>query len=417
MKEITRRDQRNTNRSFIDTGFLFVAGFLAYFLNHVYMIMLPLYIVENGGTFAQAGLQGTTFIACAIVLRFWSGPFADKLGVKPVMATGLLAFAASSPLMILCDQFWQVLLLRCLQSVGLATFFPCATAAIAQSVPKGHSGKILGAYRFVSSAALMIGPPTALAIVKTQGYCMCFCVLGLCAATALGLVALSNIPRSKNGSTADIDPKTPSQKTLSLMRDVLSRNKQAMAFALGATFVAALSYGLLASFATPYLSAIRPSENAGLFFTIIGMTGLLASPLAGWASDHTGAPSLTFGLLSTLGFGVGFLALAPFSSCFAWISSLLVGFGYFGAITCVLSLLAKNIEQDYQSSALSLQQNGIDLGIACANGLFGSMFAVLSLKNAFAVFAIWGLMVAICGIVAFCKLHTHRQQSTPPSAS
>lgn len=420
--------------------FLFAAGFLAYTCNHVFMVALPQYVAENGWTLAEAGLQGTVFIVAAVILRFWFGPLADEHGNTPLMIAGMLAFAVSAPLLLLCSQFWQLLAVRILQAVGLAAFFPSATAAVAQNVPKSQTGRTLGLYRFVSSAALMAGPPVMLRIASTCGYRTCFWVLGLCAIAACALVAFGSkgnlgkdASRHHSAKAMRQEHESPQQEDRcqkengaegeklqsvtegagascrqssiaatgvsrrqqhdgrEALRAVLSRrNRHVIAFALLVTFAAAIGYGLLASFSTFYITLNCPGVNAGLFFTFVGCGGLAANPLVGWLSDRMKPTPLIAGLLLLLGLGIALLARAPSAPAVIWAASLCSGCGYFGAITCVLSLIAKSIAPSCRSSVLSLQQNGIDIGIATASGLFGGIFSVAGTQIMPVAFALWG---------------------------
>lgn len=98
---------------------LFAAGFCAYGCNHACMIYVPLYVVALGGDLLQAGLQATVFLALAVALRFVIGPWADQKGAKGPMLLGLAAYVAGAPLLGLCHDFAAVLVVRCLQAVGI----------------------------------------------------------------------------------------------------------------------------------------------------------------------------------------------------------------------------------------------------------------------------------------------------------
>ena len=433
--------------------FLFAAGFLAYVCNHVFMIILPQYVAENGWTLAEAGLQSTVFVVAAVILRFWFGPLANEYGNTPFMIAGALAFAVSAPLLPLCGQFWQLLAVRALQAVGLAAFFPSATAAVAQSVPKSQAGRTLGLYRFVSSAALMAGPPVILKIASTCGYRTCFWILGLCAIAACALVAFSSNGILRKGASrhhsvkairhehespqqegkcqkeseagegelqnaaAKVGEAGESHRQSDIAAADISRRQQhdgrkasrtvfsrktrrVVAFALLITFAAAIGYGLLASFSTFYITLNCPDVNAGLFFTFVGCSGLAANPLVGWLSDRMKPTPLITRLLLLLGLGIALLALAPTIPAIIWAASLCAGCGYFGVITCVLSLIAKSVASSCRSSVLSLQQNGIDIGIATASGLFGGIFSIAGTQVMPTAFAIWGMATIACAFFA-----------------
>ena len=99
---------------------LFFAAFLAYGYNNIFMTLTPSFVVAAGGTLAEAGLQNSVYLAAAVLLRFAFGPAADRWGTKPVMLVGLASFVLGGVLFPLCVEFWQMLLVRCVQAVGLA---------------------------------------------------------------------------------------------------------------------------------------------------------------------------------------------------------------------------------------------------------------------------------------------------------
>lgn len=178
---------------------VFLAGFIAYAYNNVFMMLTPSFAQEVGADLIQAGLQGTVFSAVAVALRFVLGPLADRMGAKPVMALGIAAFAVAAGLFAVCTSFWQVVTVRCIQAVGLAAFFLCATAAVAAGAPAGRSGFYLGIYRFVTATSLLVGPAAAFAVADTAGTAACFAALGALSCVALAtLAALPAQPRTGN---------------------------------------------------------------------------------------------------------------------------------------------------------------------------------------------------------------------------
>ena len=110
---------------------LSLAGFFMYGCNNILMTLLPSYSLSLGATMVEAGLQGTVFLLVAVVMRFYFGPLADRRGTRFVMVIGAASFVVSSLLLALSTTFWQLLLIRSVQAVGLSAFWPCAVAAVA----------------------------------------------------------------------------------------------------------------------------------------------------------------------------------------------------------------------------------------------------------------------------------------------
>ena len=174
---------------------LFFAAFLAYGYNNIFMTLTPSFVVAAGGTLAEAGLQNSVYLAAAVLLRFAFGPAADRWGTKPVMLVGLASFVLGGVLFPLCAEFWQMLLVRCVQAVGLASFWSSATATVSEAAPPQARGRWLGLYRLTTSASLLLGPLVAFGLVKAAGFAACFWGLAGCAAVALVFVGVIMLPR------------------------------------------------------------------------------------------------------------------------------------------------------------------------------------------------------------------------------
>jgi len=395
---------------------LVVAAFIAYTFNNAFMILSPLIVLEMGGGI-EAGLQGTLYIAAAIVFRFIFGPMGDKYGVKPLLLLGFVAFALSSIAMAFCSQVWQFIVLRCIQAIGFATILPNAAATVAILAPAGKKGQYLGLYRLVSSSSLLIGPPLVIALAKAGGYRTG--ILLLFSLILVALVTVSGIPGrlfSQLPDDSEIKTETgacPEENKLStagttsttklkgdsiarIMRESVAQNTSLIIGVLGAVFVAAVGYGLLITFAAPYLDGARYDINSGLFFTIVGLGGLVANPLAGWASDRLNHKRILSVSFLCLGSGIALLGIVDYGMGVFFLSGILAGLGYSATTTTVLAVIAKRTSVRHYSSVLSLQQNGIDIGIACASGGYGIVFNLIERQGA--VFSVQGLIILLIGV-------------------
>lgn len=355
---------------------LFVAGFLAYGYNNIFMTLTPTYAVALGGSLAEAGLQNSAYLAAAVVLRFAFGPLADRWGTKPVMVVGLAAFVAGGALFLFIGAFWQVVAVRCVQAVGLAAFWSSATATVSSAAPPASRGWWLGLYRLTTSISLLVGPLVAFQMVEAAGFAVCFGAMTACAAVALGCLAVL-------GKTAVETPASAPEASLEGTKYPTDREGEGrigavvLAVVVGGTFVAAAGYGLLFNFAGTAVAATGVPGNAGWYFSLVGFGGLVANPAAGLLADRL-APRRLFGahlLLMAVGLGLFPLAAHSFAAFIA--SGVAVGYGYAGAIVCAQAEAALRVSADRQATVLALQQNAIDLGIAVAAAGFGLAFTVL----------------------------------------
>lgn len=360
-----------------------------YAYNNVFMTVVPLLVIDGGGTVAQSGLQAAVFLVVAVALRFLFGPLADVRGTKLVMVVGAAAFAGAAFLFALCTEFWQLLAVRCLQAVGLAAFFPCATSSVASLAPGGKAGSYLGAYRFVTALSLLVGPPSAFALLAAAGYEALFAVSGVVGVAAVVALLAVDLPAHAKRSPAR-------SGALQTMGEAVRAKSGVLAVALGATFVVAAGYGLLLNFSAQAIETMLPGSNAGLYFSLVSIGSLAANPLVGWLFDRMNGAALVAACMAVMGAGIAVFGFAGASPVVLCASGVAAGFGYAGCITAVLSLIATRVGKEVRASALALQQNGIDLGIAAGGALFGAVLSIVSAS--WTAFAAQGILTMVCAV-------------------
>ena len=245
---------------------------------------------------------------------------------------------------------------------------------------------MLGLYRLVSSASLMVAPAAAFFVVDASGFGTCLTLLGGCAAVAFGLVLAVRIPGGAGASAAGGGA-----------RRLFVGDAPAMAPVLGATLLAALGYGLLGTYAAPFIEASLPGAPTGMLFTFVGAGGVVSNPLVGWASDRMRQGRLFAALLVCLGAGLVLLAAAPQRWTRRTSSIRNSRTRPRSPHRASARSRAARVAEERRVSALALQQNGIDVGIACAGAAFG--LAVEAAGSA-AVFAAWGAATVACAMVA-----------------
>lgn len=401
------------------TVLLFAAAFLAFGYNNVFMVLMPSYVVDAGWTLAEAGLQNSVFLIVAVALRFAAGPATDRWGARAAMLVGLGSFAVSGVLMGLPMTFPGLMAVRCGQAVGLATFWPAALAEVSELAPSGRRGLYVGAYRFVTSLSLMVGPAAAFFLVEQGGFGLCFATMAAVAALALLCVVGLGAPgagaghreRAKGPRTVrefgDPSRKLRPESLRERVRTNFGGSGALVAAVFGPTFGAAVGYGLLFSFSAIYLGSYGLQTLTGGFFTLVGLGALAANLVSGWLLDRPGHRGILPASLTLMGAALVMLAGVPWAAEVAGIAGVLAGLGYGAAITAAQAAIATQTAPDRRATALALQQNAIDIGIACASAGFGCAFAATSSANP-VPFAAQGAILGT--IAAILVLHNRRSQ-------
>lgn len=377
---------QNHHQTYRNLLFLFSSVFLIFTYNNIFMAILPLFIIDIGGTQFHAGLQNAFFLITAVCLRFLFGPLADLKGNKFTMFIGASAFVIATVLFMFCHQIGQVMLLRLIQAIGLAAYFPSASATVANCAPEGKVGQYLGAFRFVTTASLLIGPSLALNVIDTKGYLYNYFYLTLVALAGLLLIwPIKEHRKAKAGNK-------PKSKFTEIKK---------AGWLYLSTFVVAISYGLLFTFTIITLKANTNLINPGLFFTLFSIGGLIANASIGTLSDHWGRPQANLVAMLMLGTGIGLYYFIPVKHWIFYLVGILTGVGYSGSIVVMMAWVTELVSISVRTSALAMQQNGIDLGIAFGAVAYGLVFGIF--PNSLAVYGYTGLFLILYGLLVFAN--------------
>lgn len=361
---------------------LIVSAFFIYTYYNVFMMTTPLIISKMNGSNLIVGLQATIFLLTAIVLRLYFGPLADVRGRRITMLIGSISFLVASVLFLFAEEVWQVIMIRLLQAVGLASYFPSVTATAAAFGGCSLKGTYIGLLRIIMSISLMIGSIVSFNLIHNYGYDL----LMLC----MTLVAFLGVLFVLFLSEDLLKPEQTSSSKLFVWQrlnfwPLLTKCR----FIVGSTFAAAIGYGILISFAALFIKDNTSIKNAGFFFALFSIGGIFANVTFGWISDHLGRMRLTVSAFVILGCGIVLFAFLPQISLFFYPAGLLAGVGYYGSIVVLMAWITDKAPLAERTAALSLQQNSIDFGIAIGSGLFGIL--VVCTKSDMILYGLLGL--------------------------
>ena len=116
---------------------------------------LPQYVERFGASYAEIGYFFTAYSLTWVLLQFYTGYLSDRYGKKRFVFLGLLVYGVCALLLGVAQSFFQLVLFRVLQGVGLGIFGPAALGLVAQFREKGKS---MAFYRTANGAGIIIGP-------------------------------------------------------------------------------------------------------------------------------------------------------------------------------------------------------------------------------------------------------------------
>ncbi|MFC8519181.1 MFS transporter [Streptomyces sp. NPDC057257] len=128
-----------------------------------------------------------------VLLKPLFGTLADRVGARPVLLGGLVAFAVASALYVLADSPGWLWAARLGQGAAASAFSPSASALVSRLNPAAKQGRAFGSYGFYKSIGYTLGPLLGGVLVWAGGLRLLFAVLAVLGA-GVALWALAAVP-------------------------------------------------------------------------------------------------------------------------------------------------------------------------------------------------------------------------------
>lgn len=245
--------------------------------------VLPLYLRGRGVDYSTVGLiVGATYVV-SFLAQYPAGRLADRFGRRRFLIAGALLFALANAGFVLPLPVPGLLALRVLQGLGIAAFFPSATALVADLSAPERRGRAYGWLQAARIAGLTAGPAIG-GGVALLGRSLVFettAVLELVAALVLALTIPAHIHHVAEAVPVDADDSAQAIAAL--------RRRQRMTFVGVAALMSGFTF-LFGSYSTVwplFMRGIGASDTmVGISFTAFGLPLLVVTPLAGWLADH-----------------------------------------------------------------------------------------------------------------------------------
>ena len=312
-----------------------------------------------------------------VLLKPVFGSLADRIGGKPVVIGGLIAFVAASALYAVADRTAWLWAARLGQGMAASAFSPAASAMVARLSPAAKRGRAFGSYGFYKSIGYTLGPLLGGVLVWAGGLRLLFAVMAVCAAVTAAAVAYA-VPA--------VPPLPRTRQTVAdLARRLADRSFLAPTAALAAA-TAALSVGvgfLPVSGAAAGLGSVA----TGAVVSILAATAAVVQPRAGRALD-AGRLSTRTGLLAGLLLTAAGLAAATLPGVIGIVlAAALIGAGT-GLITPLgFAALAASTPEERMGQTMGSAELGRELGDAGGPLLVAAVATVSTLALGYAALA------------------------------
>jgi DHA1 family tetracycline resistance protein-like MFS transporter len=170
---------------------LYAAGFVTAFGSHSIAASLGAVTRGQHASLLTLGLLLAVYDGAEVVLKPVFGSLADRVGPRPVLLGGLLAFAAASAAFVVAGNPAAVGLARLGQGGAAAAFSPAAGALVARLSPAARRGRSFGGYGAWKSAGYTLGPVLGGVLIAVGGFSLLFGVLAGLALAVAGWAAVA----------------------------------------------------------------------------------------------------------------------------------------------------------------------------------------------------------------------------------
>jgi DHA1 family tetracycline resistance protein-like MFS transporter len=172
-------------------GPVYGAGFVTAFGAHAVAANLGSYGAGHHTSLLELGFLLGVYDGAEVLLKPVFGWLADRVGAKPVMLGGLVAFALASLAFVGANDPGLLGLTRFAQGAAAAAFSPAAGAMVAILGGTKRRGRAFGGYGGAKSLGYLLGPLVGGLLVAGGGYPLLFgCLAGIAVAVSVAVAFL-----------------------------------------------------------------------------------------------------------------------------------------------------------------------------------------------------------------------------------
>ncbi len=384
---------------------LYLAGFTTAFGAHGVATGLGVESGRLGLSLLGFGAILALYDVAEVVLKPVFGALSDRIGVKPVILGGLVAFALVSAVGMLTTDPVVLGVVRFAQGAAASAFSPASSSAVARLAGGDRLGRYFGRYGAWKSIGYVAGPLLGAALIALTGLWALYAALAVLAAAAAGWVALA----------------LPSLPVLARPRYTLAdlvRQTTERGFVVPVLILAA-STGML-GVAVGYLPLIGTRLGLGAIASaapvaVLATVSATAQPLAGRRHDRG---ALTTRGAAAVALAAGAVALvllaaaetmtpvavmsagAPALITAVFVAAVLVGAAVGVATPLAYAHLSAHTPPERLGRTMGNAELGRELGDAGGPLLVGAIGTAASLAAGFGALAVVTIAVAVTGAVA-----------------
>ncbi len=368
-----------------ETWPLYAAGFTTAFGAHGVAASLGAGSPDAVSSLLTLGALLALYDGAEVVLKPVFGTLADRIGARPVLLGGLVAFAVASSVYAIAGSPGWLWAARLGQGAAASAFSPSASALVARLNPAAKHGRAFGRYGSYKSIGYTLGPLLGGVLVWAGGLRLLFATTALLAACVAVWAALI-VPR--------VPPIPRARQTLLDLARRLAEPAfwQPTAALAGATAALSVGVGFL-----PVSGAAAGfgTVATGAMVSILAACSALVQPRAGRALD-AGRLSVRRGLAAGLGLSAAGLGCAALPGVVGLVAAaVLIGVGT-GVITPLgFAALAASTPAERLGQTMGSAELGRELGDAGGPLLVAGVATAVTLNAGYLALAVTLVSIAL----------------------
>ncbi|GAA4811014.1 hypothetical protein GCM10023200_56000 [Actinomycetospora chlora] len=377
-----------------------MAGFTTAFGAHGVASVLGADTDDIGLSLLGLGLILALYDMAEVILKPFFGALSDRIGAKPVIVGGLVAFFLASLLALVDASPLVLAVARFGQGAGASAFSPASSAAVARLAGRERLGRYFGRYGAWKSVGYVLGPLLGIGLDHWLGIQAVYVVLGALAAAAgmwvaVAMPALPVVPR-------------PRYTLLDLVRQTTERGFLVPALLLAmTTAVLGVAVGFLPLLAIRL--GLNPLAGAGAV-ALLALTSAAVQPVVGRLRDRGLVTTRSGSLLGLLVAAAGLVVLAVLPhGVTLFVAAVAFGVTVSTVTPLAFAHLAAATPEERMGRAMGNVELGRELGDGGGPLIVGAIAAVWTLPAA--LLALAGGCAA-AGAVSWRALRTPEQIDT-----
>lgn len=350
--------------------------------------VIPLAVIDDGGTDSLAGMSTGIFMAATVITQAFTPLMLRRFGYRYVLMLSGLMLGVPAIVHVFTFEPWVVLLIAVARGIGFGAVTVTESALVSSLVPPELIGRSAGTYGMVVGISQMVNFPLGLWVHQHFGVAV-FWAAGIL--SLIGAVAAFGLPNSRSEAPTSSAGEAPANYARSMVPGF-------------AIFAAATGFAAFSTFMAPATT----SGISSVVLAVIGGTQVGARLFTGTLADRVGQPGKAMkpGLALVVA-GVAVAAWLIWSQPDAiWVWSLvaasLFGLGFGAVQNEALLLMFHRLPRSHSSQASAIWNICFDGGTGVGAMLLGVVAAQYAYHGAFLVAALAAL--SALGITLFSKM-------------